>query len=330
LLALGTLLSPELAGEHVQTGEASPALLTILRFASARAVGLGDRPGEVSIVRVRLLVAPDVDRQQVAASRGPVVVDIDLEFCTSRGEAVLLDGADFEHRVAVSVQGFAAFHPSALRVLEFEDLSPKHESEPEASTIQPNARDIPTTSLPGQERWVPDSPLIPGDALVWLSASLLVATVGLSLSLWQLHRRRRLKQERIRLEFEAAVPGLEEMSAEAAAANISPVAMVLYPFDPLTEDAGVFAAAAGLEPTECLKVAVGDLVDGIAWGEGWLYGRLVSAGLFGYLPAECVQWVPNTPSHPGEADGAPPRASVAVPAAVATGPGLPESATQPA
>jgi len=288
---MGVWASPELEEESARSGQASSAFSSILHAAVARAMQLS--PGAVRILRTRLTAAAAEDRQHVATPQaGLLLVDVDLEFC-AEGAAALPQGRDFEHGLAVATQDFEAFSASALRLLALEELPRTGGADPAAQT-QPGPGAVADGHGGNRGSEGPTSDEEAGalrgflarDWLLWMGAVTLVAFLALCLALWRLARQRRKRALEPR-EFEAAVPAQSQLHLPQQPRGAA-VATVLHALD-LSSDAGAaFAAAAGLETSECLQAAAGELVEIIAQGEGWLYCRVLGSDLFGYLPEECL------------------------------------------
>merc|ERR1711933_585416 len=83
-----------------------------------------------------------------------------------------------------------------------------------------------------------------------------------------------------------------------------PLVLVACAFDASAEADVVVAAAAGVEPSECLTVSVGDVVEVIGQGEAWLYGKRREGDgnwTFGFVPETHITRSPVCclPEYPG-------------------------------
>lgn len=300
LLVWGISQSPEINHAHLSFREPPISLGLVVHWSTARAMQL-DR-NKVRIIRLRLIPALQDQYSQFEQQvnvLGVLLFDVDFEFCAANTTA-LPHGAKFEKRFTMAAQEFAAFVPSSMRVLELDELTWKGTGTPEGA----NGTNTVEESLPS---W--PGPLTEEDGghtynyiiMMVLGAVLVLAFVGLTVGIVKLRHQRHAK------------PGLPYFNTPAplsptrSAARILPddtlqgpgggtLASVVSPLDPSSERGAAIAVAAGLETSECLNVANGDLVEVLAKGEGWLYGS--AGGLWGYLPESCITWVDAGPAMP--------------------------------
>lgn len=285
LLVLGCLPSPELDPEHVHNGKASPAALTVFRRAAAGAVGLGEENvSAVNVLGLNLQKPPALGAIGMEVRLGgPLLTDVYMEFC-ARGVSKLPRGNIFEQGFATVVQDYAAFRPSALRVLRLQDLTPRP-----TVTVAPSPPPVPQTGSSQSHAQEPAP--IHAQPLLWVASALLLVVLALCLIAGRLVLKRR-KAPGPPLEFEDLTGATAPTQIERNDGNVMVVASA---FDPSAQEARENAAAAGLEASECLQVVPGQVMEIVASGEGWLYGRILGEDRWGYLPEVCLHKVPNTP-----------------------------------
>lgn len=291
LLVVGTTPSPEMSSENLVSGVPSAAMNSILHWCAASATG-------VDIDRMKIIDAKLIATTSSAQAAGLIFFDISFSFCAS-GVTELVPGNLFESRYVQAWQSFAAFPVTTVKVLELQETVDS-DGEDGPQTVTMIARPHPHGSASGRQKdqeEADDGPRL--EDFIWFGPALGVALLLLVCVSCRLVRHRRkngVSRPLSPSNWSGAAPG--QGRGQDCASQALPegpgggtLASISYDFNPNSMDGSVFAAAAGLEASECLEVSQGDLLEAFARGDGWLYGRLSSSGLFGYVPEGCVLWV---------------------------------------
>lgn len=302
--------SPELTAEDLRTGKPSAATTSILHWCTASATGANF--DKTRLAEIKLITARN--------SSSVLFFDISFSLCTE-GVAELVHASIFERRFIEAWQGFAAFPITSLRLLEL-NKQQDAAADGQTGTVQ-HARSQPPGPPPaGSSVDVEKATRDPTfKELVWFWPALGAALLLLVCTVCRLVRHKYKNHGKSPHQDNDSgdiVPGPHPQEPPIPATvpqgpSGGSLASVAYDFDPCSTDGSPFVAAAGLEPSECLTVTKGDIFEAFARGEDWLYGRLRSSGLFGYLPEPCILWI--------DAVGGP--AAVGVAPASGHPPGLP-------
>jgi len=263
---------------------------SILHWCAASAVG-------VDIDRMRIIDAKLIStaNSQTRAA-GLIFFDISFSFCAS-GATELVPGNLFESRYVQAWQSFAAFPVTSVRLLELQETVDTGDG-PQTVTMVARPHPVgPARSGQNDREEADHGPRL--EDFIWFGPALGVALLLLVFVLWRLLRHRHkngVSRPLSPSHWSGAAPTRQtSQEGNSQALPQGPgggtLASIAYDFNPNSMDGSVFAASAGLEASECLSVSQGDLLEAFARGDGWLYGRLSSSGLFGYVPEGCVLWV---------------------------------------
>jgi hypothetical protein len=281
----------------LESGQPTGDLVSILHWAVAEAMLL--KPEDIRVLSPHLITVSEQHVPGQAQATGIILSDVAFDFCASGADA-LPGGATFEHRFAVAAQGFEAFSLSSIRFLEIGLQSVTPSEDPHSSEGAQEKAAGPDAVGGDEEKGQGEAVEFRENILLWLGTAILVALVGVVLSALQLARVRRLRRRREKEQREAAYGGdalnfmpalpvdVRERSPSQQAGGL--LASVTCAFDALGVEAdATLAAAAGLDPAECLRVSEGDTLEIISHGESWLYGRRLAEGdgessTFGFVP----------------------------------------------
>ncbi|CAJ1330703.1 unnamed protein product, partial [Effrenium voratum] len=229
----------------------------------------------------------------------PTLVNYDLKFAFCLSISASLASGQFETDFTSKVQSYPAFSaPSTIALLEFQNLT---------DTGSQNGSNGSNNPWEGGSPEVVEDPEN-GSALV-IFLILAVAAVLMSamfLSAWAKLRRTRAKvhqsNEESRVDIEAPCPDVDRVLAHVAC-SFSPTDV---------EDDKVFRDS-------CLDLSEGDIVEVIAGGAGWFYGRVISTTAegaqvdrMGYFPENRVSWIGKIPRVSAEVESADQHALVSV------------------
>lgn len=284
---LAVMASPEVSGKDVSSGVPSAKLVTILRLSTAAA--LQQNVSDVSITNISLkLMAGDLAGLSGARSS---ILQFDMAFNLCSKDNSTLTARSFEFGFIAGVSGFAGFQMSAVKLLDLIDLNPR------SSTLAPSPAPLPFGLKAGA-----DSTIAKNDstgAIVGFVVGSLAVVIFISAAVlgfvW--HRRRhRLKV--LHSEDEFHQEGLSQTGQESDVQRV--LAHVSCSFSPAdVEDNKVFRET-------CLELQIGDIVEVIAGGGGWFYGRIISQAdestepserivRVGYFPENRVSWIGKIP-----------------------------------
>jgi hypothetical protein len=261
------------------------------------------KPEDIRLLSPHLIALSEQQAPGQVQAPGIILSDVAFDFCASGADA-LPGGATFEHRFAVAAQGFEAFSLSTIRFHEIGLQSVTSSEDPNNSEGAQEKAAGPDAAGGDEEKDQGEAVDFRENILLWLGTAILVALVGVVLSAMQLVRMRRLRRRREKEQREAASYGgyaLNFMPALPVDVRECPptqqagglLASVTCAFDALGVEAdATLAAAAGLDPAECLRVSEGDALEIMAQGEAWLYGRRFAEGdggisTFGFVPEAC-------------------------------------------
>lgn len=295
LLVAGATTSPELSSENLAAGRPSTAMDSILHWCAASAMG-------VDLAKIQLSDTKLISHGNLTG-RGLIFFDISFSLCAS-GTSQLVSGSIFERRFAEAWQSFAAFPVTSVKVLELQDR--RSASQGGHHGIMKQARSQPLAGGQSQKADNANND-ISVEQFLWIGPALGVALLLLACVTCRWVRQKyKNKGSASPRHWGGVAPGAHlQQHSPSQAVPQGPgggsLASITYDFDPNTADGMVFAASGGLEPSECLKASKGELIEAFARGDGWLYGRLSSTGLFGYLPELCVLWIDGV----GDADALP-------------------------
>jgi len=283
--------TPEISLQDVQTNQPSDKLgsLVSLGVASALKVSLD----EVAISNLTL--KSSANSAGVNDSVALIVFDLIFDFCSSSA-VMSVDKNLFETDFKSKVQFYAAFSvPSTIAMLELENLTssePTNASNPDSGDPWAGVQEPPADSSDD------------GHVLtILVVAVVLLLAVTLAVSVWAKSRRHTAKVHDNRpADVEApAAPDVERVLAHVAC-----------PFSPAdVEDDKVFRES-------CLDLSEGDIVEVIAGGGGWFYGRIISnsgsetGDRMGYFPENRVSWIGKIPRVSEEVTNADQHALVSV------------------
>eukprot|EP00747_Dinoflagellata_sp_TGD_P211950 gnl/TRDRNA2_/TRDRNA2_85111_c0_seq1.p1 gnl/TRDRNA2_/TRDRNA2_85111_c0~~gnl/TRDRNA2_/TRDRNA2_85111_c0_seq1.p1 ORF type:complete len:469 (-),score=42.63 gnl/TRDRNA2_/TRDRNA2_85111_c0_seq1:56-1402(-) len=293
-LTAAVVPSPEICQEDIARGNASEALVTVMRLCVASAMALA--PSAVGISDAHLLTFTDGDEvSTVGEETGLLIFDLSFSFCSTGTATKMPEPAHFEqHFISVSQQ-YASFFLGTVRLLTLEAHVPAGGDVSTTSPLQRSVISLLPSPLPTDEPV--DNDGITPERRRWLvvaGAFLAVALAALILSTCRLLRLRRLRRSGKLSEL----PELPDRPPPCG-----PLA-----FD-LAEDGGLQAEQGTLvcarlpfAPAEvadnetlresCLELAVGDVLEVVAGGGGWLFGwPLGDSVRAGYFPENRVSWL---------------------------------------
>lgn len=287
--------TPEITAQDVQTNQPSEKLgsLVSLGVASALKVGLNE------VVVSNLTLESSADAAGANESVLLIVYDLIFEFCSSRAVASV-DKDLFQADFTSKVQFYAAFSvPATVAMLEFLNLT----STPSTSASSPS------DPWGGVQQPEPSASASDGSevfSIILLVAVVLLLAVTLAVAVWAKSRRHTNKvSNHPQADLEAPDADVERVLAHVACA--------FSPTD--VEDDKVFRES-------CLDLSEGDIVEVIAGGGGWFYGRTISASSdkggsqvadrMGYFPENRVSWVGKIPRVSEEVTSADQHALVSV------------------
>jgi len=276
-------------------GRPSMAMNSILHWCAASAMGVDF--GKIQLSDTKLISNGNV------TGRGLIFFDISFSLCAA-GAAQLVSSSIFERRFAEAWQSFAAFPVTSVRVFQLQER--RNASQGGHDGIIKQARSQPPVG--GQSRQTDKANNdLSLEQFLWIGPALGVALLLLACVTCRCVRQKyKNKGAASPRHWGGVAPGAHlQQHSPSQAVPQGPgggsLASIAYDFDPNSADGMVFAASGGLEPSECLKASKGELIEAFARGDGWLYGRLSSSGLFGYLPELCVLWIDGV----GDADALP-------------------------
>jgi hypothetical protein len=261
-------------------------MMSILHWSTKAAMHM-----PVSFVSAQLLSnMANYDKETQASGAGLLFFDVKLSFCASASDK-LIAGGTFERRFSKSWQTFLAFPTATVRLLELKELHPGREIE---DTVSKRPRPQLVGATMSAQADSENSATWEDFFWLWPAAGLIVV-LSFIVAFLLLRRAKRSRDSERHWRDVAPAARLQQHQFEAQSSPQGPgggtLAIVAHDFDPCSEDGSVFAAAAGLESSECLTANRDHLIEVFACGEGWLYGRLSGNGLFGYLPEPCVYWI---------------------------------------
>jgi len=291
VLIVATAPSPEAKLDNLRRGKPSLPLVSILHWSAASALGVP--PEQIRLFDVKLTADAALNRSSEKGENGGLLL-FDASFTGCALDSVeLAPGGVFERRFGQAWQKFAAFPVATLRLLEL-----KGDPRDTAAITRHPPPHLPPGATDSADHAEENQSLEWKD-FVWLFPAGGLAVVLLCVTSWQLVRLRRwskrARDSPRHWRDIAPTTHLQQHQLEAQALPDGPgggsLASIAHDFDPNSDDGNVFAASAGLEATECLKISEGDLLEVLARGDGWLYGRRSGDGLFGYVPEPCVCWI---------------------------------------
>ncbi|CAE8722585.1 unnamed protein product, partial [Polarella glacialis] len=266
-------------------------LLNLLRLGVAAAAGRS--PLEVAVT-VTKLASMSAEVANLTASTALLSFDLDFGLCASNGssEPLSLEAGDFEFAFKVEVQNYAAFRLAAMGLISFDPILSGSDQADNASQAEGYAFLLPGGSVaaaPSQNSGGDSTGAVIGFAL---GAAALMLAVGGGVGAWAWHRRRR------KVEAEEDVVASRPSAEGGDTLEQVVLAKVACSFSPLdVEDDKVFRES-------CLELQEGDIVEVVAGGGGWFYGRILSSGTdsegrgpvrVGYFPENRVSWVGQIP-----------------------------------
>lgn len=268
--------SPELTGQDLQAGVASAKLQQLVALGAA--AGLPSA-AEVNISEVKLIPAM-AQLSDLTAPTTLLIFDMNFDLCSV--PMVAIDPADFEFAFISKLQTYGAFGAgtgATLSVLEFVNLTDAGSG---CSGTGNDTQPRPWTG--GQTVDEPETDDQSVFVVFLILAVVLVLASTLAVSAWAKARRARLK----------VVADSEEEHKVAQSPDVDRVlASVAWAFAPAdVEDDKVFRES-------CLDLSEGDIVEVIAGGGGWFYGRVISGSgditRMGYFPENRVSWIGKIP-----------------------------------
>jgi hypothetical protein len=294
LLYAGATPSPEVQLHNLQEGHPSLAMISILHWSTAKALGLQSDMVSISDARIRSSME-HVNSSSLEERPGTIFFDVAFSVCASTSERSVAGGV-FERGFIQSWQDFAAFPVTSVRVLELEIVGASEES-PNLPPSQPSPHSSGRThqtgqsdNQPGQDIWDEFKDMF------WLWPVAGLACILLCVASCRLLHMKCCKQDRDSQKPWRDVAPTAHLQKDHFEARVifesttGTMASVAYDFDPNSDSGKKFASSGGLESTECLTVAKEDLLEIFARGEGWLYGRRSYDGSFGYLPESFVSY----------------------------------------
>jgi hypothetical protein len=239
----------------------------------------------------------DHNYSMMAGAAGLLFFDMRFSLCAD-GVAQLVHPAVFERRWINAWQSFAAFPVTTVRLLELEDKSTQNLGR----HTDPATQAVPLPAGPSSTSAEEESGRHPKfKELIWIGPALGIGLLVLAVMIIRLLRHKyKNKGAESSRQFRDVTSSayVEDLPVSQTVPQTAPrgagggsLASVAYDFDPNGPEGLQYVVAAGLEADECLSASKGDLFEAFARGEDWLYGRLVSTGLFGYLPEPCVLWI---------------------------------------
>jgi len=273
--------SPELRPQDLLAGQASSALAAVV-LPWGVASGLGRRVEDIKVAEVGIA---SLGGDLAQLSNGSLLhLDLTFSFCAS-GEAILLDGLSFEHGFRSELQLFRVFELATLRIMSLKSLanSTTTTAGPSQALLGPLVSDSGDAASSGG--------LDPATWIVLGIATVSVVLMVITAFTWICLRRRR-HEKVLDLEPEEEVHADDvEAGASVEVEERVIIANVAHAFSPAdVEDNKVFREA-------CLELKEGDVVEVVAGGGGWFYGRIVDAPeRFGFFPEDRASWVGAIPS----------------------------------
>lgn len=267
--------------EHaVDVGNASAAVVSLLRRGVAAAVGAA--PQQVALADLQLQSGGYLD--------GYLLFHALFAFCAP-GLQQPPDWGLFLKRLRVELQRYAVFRASTVELLEYgaREIPTNFTN---LTTASPGAgRPLPGASSGGDEGSVELVLAVVACVLIFLCVC---AAIGVAV-FWCCCVHPRRERAKVAAAEEAALlaaqigAAYQELPADEPPKRV--VAHVASPFSPEdVEDDKVFREA-------CLKVDDGDIVEVIAGGGGWFYGRVVGAPeRMGFFPENRASWVGAVPT----------------------------------
>lgn len=280
--------SPELRATDVILGP-SAQLKHLLALGTAAAVGANLSEVSVSEVRLRKQVVPNS-----TAPTGLLTVDLDFSFCFSNSinTADVGPGA-FEAGFKRELEKYAAFRLASIALLHWHANSVVSEASAPSNVVQWQG---------SAQQATPESSGGADAGAILLAFSLIACVISvsvISVATWAFFRRSRQKVSAPELDEEQPSAELDEKHpSEAAESEGRILAHVAAAFRPEeVEDDKVFRES-------CIEILEGDVVEVVAGGGGWFYGRILSSSTsasgesserMGYFPENCVSWMGNIP-----------------------------------
>jgi len=305
--------SPELHWDHLSEGSPSASFLSVIRWCSAKALGL--HHDDIAVAGAKLVTAHMEGLNFTRLNEGKVgfmFFDLEFDLCPS-GVALSVKPEVFESRFIQAAQSFAGFEDATMRLLwrlddsfqlEYNALSLAYvPPTPPSNTGDSKSAD--SLTLEAEESTKGGVPM----SVWWFGfaalLTLLVAVVILASQ--RFYHSRRSKRDCVWLDDDPSIvvvgrpvgSARSEGDRDLAGPDGGRLASVTKAFQATRENFALLVAA-GLEDGECLQVVQGDLVEVVACGEGWAYCHVVGevdTGRFGYLPENCLLYIDGNNDH---------------------------------
>eukprot|EP00930_Biecheleria_cincta_P043615 TRINITY_DN29936_c0_g1_i1.p1 TRINITY_DN29936_c0_g1~~TRINITY_DN29936_c0_g1_i1.p1 ORF type:complete len:615 (-),score=110.54 TRINITY_DN29936_c0_g1_i1:22-1866(-) len=276
--------SPELRATDVISGP-SAQLKHLLALGTAAAVGANLSDISVSEVKLRRELVPNS-----TAPTGLLTIDLDFSFCFSDS----ISSADvgpgvFELGFKREVEKYAAFKVATIALIHWQKISDGTEASAplKGGEWQGSSQHATPDNSDGADA---------GEAMLAFSliAASVVVVLVISVATWAFFRRSRQKVSASDPELDEEQPG---EPAESESRILAHVAAAFRPEE--VDDDKVFQES-------CIEILEGDVVEVVAGGGGWFYGRVLSSSStsvtgeesserVGYFPENCVSWIGSIP-----------------------------------
>lgn len=273
-MSIAVISSPELNAQEIYNTGKAVKFITLLQRCTAAAVGRGD--SEILLSNISFTLPAATSAALLPAIGTLMAFDVDYRFCSTSQALPPLYGASFDSAFSAEAQQFALSFLGTYSVSALRPLGSGNSSSAGGSSAFGTRGSASTTSSGSDSK----SGVVLLAVLLSVGGVLVLAACAAA-AVVRFRRRRRSK-----LIF----PDDGEEQAGATLAADAILAHVACSFSPLdVEDDKIFRES-------CLELQPGDVIEVIAGGGGWLYGRVLQdseAGeeRMGYFPENRVSWM---------------------------------------